>query len=351
MVSATAAHQRIDWVDYAKGICIILVVMMHSTYGVQEALGQTSWVDGFIKWAQPFRMPDFFLISGLFLASRINRPWRAYADTKILHFGYFYVLWMTIQAAFKGWQGPDGVAGLPEYWLTALVEPLGTLWFIYVLMIFFVAVKLLKNVPIWLVWPVAAALEMAQIHTGWVAIDESAHRFVYFYSGYIMAPYIMNFAAKVARIEAPTLLALLGSWAILNLWMVENGTAFLPGLSIIMGFAGCGAVITVAQLMSRVNWFNAIRYCGENTLPVYLAFFLFMAATRIILIKTAIITDGGTISVIVTAAGVIGPLVLHWIAMRTPARFLFVRPEWARLTPGKSDKMSARLSAVTAKTV
>ncbi len=348
MTATSLDQSRIDWVDYAKGICIVLVVMMHSTYGVQEAMGQSSWVDGFISWARPFRMPDFFLISGLFLASRIDRSWRSYADTKVLHFGYFYVLWMTIQAAFKGWQGPNGLAGLPEYWLTALVEPLGTLWFIYVLIIFFVAAKLLKNVPIWIVWPVAAALEMAHVNTGWVAVDESAHRFVYFYSGYVMAPYIMAYAARVASLEASTLLAALASWAVINHWMVEAGTAFLPGLSIMLGMAGCAAVITVAQLMSRVSWFNLVRYCGENTLPVYLAFFLFMAATRIFLIKTGIIADAGTISLIVTTAGVVGPLVLHWIAMRTPARFLFERPAFARLVQRKPANATGSLSGASA---
>ena len=59
---------RVDWVDYAKGICIILVVMMHSTLGVEKAAGELSWLNGFIEWARPFRMPDFFLISGLFLS-------------------------------------------------------------------------------------------------------------------------------------------------------------------------------------------------------------------------------------------------------------------------------------------
>ena len=46
-------------------------------------------------------MPDFFLISGLFLAARIDRPWRAYLDTKVVHFAYFYVLWVNIQFAMK----------------------------------------------------------------------------------------------------------------------------------------------------------------------------------------------------------------------------------------------------------
>ena len=67
-------NTRIDWVDYAKGICIVLVVLMHSTLGVEKAAGSESWLNPFIDWARPFRMPDFFLISGLFLANRIGRP-------------------------------------------------------------------------------------------------------------------------------------------------------------------------------------------------------------------------------------------------------------------------------------
>ena len=53
---------RIDWVDYAKGICIILVVLMHANGGVEKLLGTETWFNGFIAWAKPFRMPDFFLI-------------------------------------------------------------------------------------------------------------------------------------------------------------------------------------------------------------------------------------------------------------------------------------------------
>ncbi|MEN0088634.1 MAG: acyltransferase family protein, partial [Pseudomonadota bacterium] len=83
---------RIDWVDAAKGICIILVVMMHATLGVQDRMG-AGFMDWPVAFAQPFRMPDFFLLSGLFLAATINRPWALYADRKIVHFAYFYVLW------------------------------------------------------------------------------------------------------------------------------------------------------------------------------------------------------------------------------------------------------------------
>jgi uncharacterized membrane protein YcfT len=86
MLSLQTAPTRVDWVDYAKGWCIILVVMMHSTSGVEGALGHESWLHGFIAWARPFRMPDFFLVAGLFLSRTIDRPWRDYLDCKILYF-------------------------------------------------------------------------------------------------------------------------------------------------------------------------------------------------------------------------------------------------------------------------
>ena len=54
-----------------------------------------------VAFAKPFRMPDFFLISGLFLAVVIDRDWRTYLDRKVVHFAYFYVLWVTIQFGFK----------------------------------------------------------------------------------------------------------------------------------------------------------------------------------------------------------------------------------------------------------
>src|ERR1700750_213152 len=98
---APAADGRVDWVDYAKGICIVMVVMMHSVLGVEAAAGRTGFMHLVVEFAKPFRMPDFFLISGLFLPVVIDRDWRTYLDRKVVHFAYFYALWVTIQFGFK----------------------------------------------------------------------------------------------------------------------------------------------------------------------------------------------------------------------------------------------------------
>src|SRR6476646_4481051 len=123
---------RVDWVDYAKGFCIVMVVMMHSTLGVEAAAGNTSWMHHVVAFAKPFRMPDFFLISGLFLARVIDRDWKTYLDRKVVHFVYFYLLWMTIQFAVKapGLVAEHGATATLQLYALSFVEPFGTLWFI-----------------------------------------------------------------------------------------------------------------------------------------------------------------------------------------------------------------------------
>src|SRR5262249_22515818 len=100
-VNGNGTAQRVDWVDYAKGFCIVFVVMMHSTLGVGQAVGHEGWLHTVVAFAKPFRMPDFFMISGLFLAQVIDRNWRTYLDRKVVHFVYFYLLWTAIQFALK----------------------------------------------------------------------------------------------------------------------------------------------------------------------------------------------------------------------------------------------------------
>src|SRR3979411_2989364 len=187
--SALSAPVRIDWVDYAKGICIVMVVMMHSVLGVEAAAGQTGFMHGLVAFAKPFRMPDFFLISGLFLSVVIDRDWRTYLDRKVIHFAYFYVLWVTIQFGFKApsFAAEQGWTHVGALYLESFIEPFGTLWFIYLLPIFFVVTKATRRMPPLWIWSVAAALEMAHIATGWTVIDAFCARFAYFSSRYLFA--------------------------------------------------------------------------------------------------------------------------------------------------------------------
>src|SRR5207245_191672 len=178
--SAPAVAGRVDWVDYAKGICIVMVVMMHSVLGVEKAADQTGFMHALVAFAKPFRMPDFFLISGLFLSVVIDRDWRTYLDRKVVHFAYFYLLWMTIQFGFKapGFAAESGWNHVGLLYLESFVEPFGTLWLIYLLPILFVVTKLSRRTPPLAIWVVAAALEAAHVVTGWTVIAGFCARLV-----------------------------------------------------------------------------------------------------------------------------------------------------------------------------
>ena len=347
---------RIDWVDYAKGFCIILVVMMHSTLGVQKAAGDIGWLGYVVEFARPFRMPDFFMISGLFLGLVINRPWLRYFDRKVVHFFYFYVLWVTIQFAFKApvWfaEGAD-ISDLILKYLTVFVEPFGTLWFIYMLPVFFIVTRLLKSVPWWAMMLGAAVLQILPIHVGHMLIDEFASRYVFFLAGYLFATNIFNMADWIKQ---NTSLAVIGlaAWAAINGVLVFAGvpdflsqslkvTSFadLPIISLGLGGLGGLAIITVSTLLSMLSWTRFLKFLGRNSIVIYLAFFLPMAISRTVLLKYASFLDIGTISALVTSAGVICPVILYGLIQYTGfGKFLFERPQWAMLDKHSASKAS-----------
>jgi uncharacterized membrane protein YcfT len=327
-----AAADRVDWVDYAKGFCIIFVVMMHSTVGVQDDLGAYGWLDVLVEWARPFRIPAFFLVSGLFLSRTIERGWRTYLDRKVIHFAYFYILWLTIEFAFKGpfmaREAGWGHVGLHYAW--SYVDPFGPLWFIYLLPIFFIVTKLVRSIPAGVVLAAGAGLTLTEPE--WSVAEHFSACFVFFYAGYVAAPHVFRFAEWARTRPRPVLQALV-LWAVVHFWLVFGGYSLRPGMYLVLGFVGAAALVAGSALMTRTRWLAPVRYCGEHSIVIYLAFFIPMAMTRILLIKTGVVRDIGTISAIVTVAAVTGPLALYWLVRRTPLRVLFERPRWFSLAP------------------
>ncbi|XSG83045.1 MAG: acyltransferase family protein [Methyloligella sp. ZOD6] len=341
-----ANKTRVGWVDYAKGFCIVMVVMMHSTLGVEAATGETSWMGALVAFAKPFRMPDFFLISGLFLARVIDRDWKTYLDKKVVHFAYFYVLWVTIQFAFKatGFAAELGWTGVAEQYLLAFLQPFGTLWFIYLLPVFFVVTKLTRRVPVPLMFAGACLLQIAQPETGWVVLDEFCIRYVYFYTGYGFAPYVFRLA-ETAMTHRRGAGAFLIAWALLEAGMVFGGYSELPVIGLGLGFLGAMAVVAFSALLSTWGWARSLRFAGENSIVVYLAFFLPMAVMRTVLLSFSPDLDTGLVSLTVTTVAAVSPLIFFAIVRWTPLVFLFRRPAWAKLESPHPTRVQALAAA------
>jgi uncharacterized membrane protein YcfT len=267
----------------------------------------------------------------------IDRDWRTYLDRKVVHFAYFYVLWVTIQFGFKApsFAAESSWTHVGLLYLESFIEPFGTLWFIYLLPIFFVVTKATRSLPPPLVWGVLALLETAHVATGWTVIDEFCARFVYFYSGYWFANYVFALSDR-ARTRPGLALAGLALWASLNAGLVWFGTSEWPLISLLSGLAGACAIVISGTLLARRRWLDFLRFCGEHSIVIYLAFFLPMAATRTLLLREGLIHDIGTISLVVTVTGVVGALAIWRLALKAGANFLFERPAAFWIAPKKA---------------
>ncbi len=346
---------RVDWVDYLKGFCILLVVMLHSVESVEQAVGQIGWMHLFLEISQPMRMPAFFLASGLFFMRSVDKPLTDFLDSKILHFAYFYTLWLTIQFAFKapGMAQEGGLAAPLESYLLAFVQPFGTLWFIYILPVFFVVTRLVRHIEPEKVLAVAVVLQIAPVHTGSMIIDPFASYYLWFFAGYAYSrsvfrladrasvqPILFFVATMVIVVMTWSLstwsfsTASLPAWASAGLGVTEMAVARLPVVSLLLGLCGIVALVSMSVLLCNLRIGEFIRWCGAHSIVIYLAFFLPMAVTRTVLLKLGVIPDVGTVSLLVWLAAVTGPVVLFVLVRRLGiGRFLFERPQWARMQP------------------
>ncbi|WP_108458931.1 acyltransferase family protein [Devosia naphthalenivorans] len=345
------SKQRLEWVDMAKGLSIFLVVMMYAASSVGEDTGGVGAFHWGIAFATPFRMPEFFLISGLFLSQVIDRPWRAFADRRIVHYFYFYVLWALIHIIFKVGLLSTNPVGALEQIAWAVVQPYGVLWFIYMLAVVGAATKLLHDLkaPVWAVFGAGAILQMASVHTGSYLVDQFCAYFVFFYAGFVLAPRLFRLAAW-AQEHAGTALAALLAWAAINAALVFSpgfamhpvhpamGLAGLPGLHLVLALAGTAALCVIAALLTRLPWMNWLRWLGSKSLIVYVAFVLPMSIARTVLIKLGLI-EPTLLTLLTMSVAIVSPLILYWLVLRTGwGRFLFERPAWAQLPGTKGSR-------------
>lgn len=346
-------RQRCDWVDAAKGLSIILVVMMYSAYNVGKYTSGIGILHYIIGFATPFRMPEFFLISGLFLSNVIARDWPRYADRRVVHYFYFYAVWAAINVVLKTGIAGHDLPGMLQGLALAVVEPYGVLWFIYMLGVFSVTVKLARRfkVPHALVIAVAAALQMSGFQSVSYIVTQFCAYFVFFYTGYVAAPLVFRivaFAEEHPRRATGGLVL----WAILETFLVfwpdgtphptemQMGLAAFPPLHLALAVAGAIALCVLGRLLMYYAFMDWLRWLGEHSLVVYLAFTLPMSAVRIVAMKTGLVTDVSALSVLVLVSSTATPALLYLVIKRFGVgQFLFERPAWAHIpgTPGSTS--------------
>ncbi|CAN5576152.1 acyltransferase family protein [soil metagenome] len=342
-----ASKDRYAWVDFAKGICIVAVVTLYTTNYVNAELDRANWMNYWIAFAQPFRMPDFFLLSGLFLTRVIDRPWRTYLDNKVVHYAYFLILW-TIIIIPTTWSSrgfdPTLIGGIKEI-IYFTYDPWAMLWFIQMLALYFVVTRVTRRVPWWIMFPAAALLQIFPFDTGIKPLNAFGERYVFFYAGYLLSRHFFDFAAWVRTHVKESLGGLL-AWALINGFVVFSGWSHLPGVLLVLGFAGACAIIAIAALIQDFKSVQWLRYLGQNSIVVYLGFYLPMHVFIAAFVAAGLDGDLGTMAVVVGILSILTAVLLDRVTRGTWLGFLFKRPKWAHLPASSAVRRdSERLAA------
>src|ERR1700738_2093896 len=101
--TAILEKSRLAWVDYLRGLTILLVVYRHVLVGLErsnlkipEALVKANMI------FYSFRMPLFFILSGIFINSSIaRRPLKKLIFIKFENLLYPYFIWSFIQVTLQ----------------------------------------------------------------------------------------------------------------------------------------------------------------------------------------------------------------------------------------------------------
>ncbi|MBC3190807.1 acyltransferase family protein [Pseudonocardia sp. C8] len=330
------APGRTVWVDAAKGLCIVLVVLHHAVMFL-EPQGLVPGPLYLLNTAiASLRMPLFFLASGLFLASVLNRPWRVLLHKRVALFAWLYLLWTCLQYAVLA-ALPHGIAPplATQTWERLLLSPLlpaPSMWFLYALALFSVAARLLRRVPAAVlltatgVLSAVAAAGMLEFPSfAWGSMSRYAFFFVLGWHGRALVERLAAATSPLRVLVAAVVAAGAATASVVFGLRDIPGVAF--GLNVV---AVTGGVLAAAEL-ARWRIGRVAIGLGRRTLPIYLANILVIGVLTTLLAGVRLPAPAQYVLVaLVTATTVVLTLGVQRLLLTVRAGWLYDLPgRWA----------------------
>jgi uncharacterized membrane protein YcfT len=353
--TARPSSGRLEWVDLARGVTIILVVMYHVAVGAGHSLLPAEHSEAGARWAaanrllQPLRMPLFFLLAGMLAHSAAKRPWSKVWRPRIADLWWPYLLWSAFFAV-TAWPrySPEDAVGYIKLQGVATLTGAGPYWFILVLPMFFVLVKVANRFPMILLAGVAlmylasGAIQQTVANTSWLPdlLAGGAYRFSYFaiwyVAGWALRRWIFAYTDR-----APLIMVLLGAAGYVGFMSLFQGWEGPAALGRVWAFgAGVAGIAAVFPLLRRLAEWRPLAALGatvgRRTLPIYIIHPLFINVVVLVLplsglgalIWGTLATDVLLVPVVTalgTAAGVLFAMFIdrfgpHWTLAAPRAR-------------------------------
>ena len=282
---ATSVHRAAenrDWVDFAKGVAIILVVLYHcglflSAVDLAEGTSRIRAVLAF------YPMPLFFFVAGLTSQRMLTWSFRDLWRRRLLTLVYLYLLWSLIRVVFylmvPHLRATESAPTDPLNVLLLPVWPTSSYWFVWALAVFTLLAWLLRGVPRPVQVVAAVLLAIASttaglIDTNNVGWDRVAQNFGFFLVAMFIPHQTYRLAARVRLWHA---LALAVAYAGLAAVIVFLHSSRIPGLVLLESVVAVLTGIAWSVILTRFRWLDWVSVLGQRSLQIYLVH-LFLVA-------------------------------------------------------------------------
>lgn len=273
---------REPWLDVARGVTILLVVLLHADLMLEEVGERSMPVHLLALSLYPLRMPLFFLVSGILAAGMLARPAGRVLRDRVLHYLWVWGLWTALgYGLVNAWAIP--ATGLENigHMFDPRTDPLVHLrtssnwaWFLYALALFFGLALLLRRLPAGLHMAIAVMLAIPGLFdwgdTRELRVLDRFYFYPYFVAGWLGAARIRGIVPRLGR--WPLVAGLCLAWA--GATVIAHEAGWLDGKPgrLVLSFlavpaALSGAALLAARLPALARPFARL---GTRTLAIYL---------------------------------------------------------------------------------
>jgi fucose 4-O-acetylase-like acetyltransferase len=341
---------RYVWVDYLRGIIIILVVYHHAFLGMEKnGIDVPSAVVDANMAAYSFRMPLFFIFSGLFTGlSLASRSAKNIVWGKFNLLLYPYLIWaflqITLQILFSNYTNSESTYS--DY-LYILYQPkqLAQFWYLPALfnstMVFVLIKKNFKiktgyhlalGIVLFLLAPFINSISMM---SNWMRF------YIFLVIGDSLASFILKKEVQSQLKKAIYFLAFIPVFLAAQYYYfyrigvrsLENDSAnfhtpLAPYLVneisfLIVSLIGCTTFILLSFLLERWNRWQWLRIVGFHSLYIYIMHVMVAASMRMILSKVFGFDNYLVILLLGIVFGIVIPIVFYNLVGKKYLWFLF----------------------------
>ena len=319
--------ERIHWLDLAKGIAIILVVIGHVVSSYHEAgLFKNNVLFNFShQLVYSFHMALFMMVSGFF-ASRGNKEETNTKKVlkKLINYGIPYVLfsavWVIMKLLLSQYTNKTvsfiDLALIPIY-------PISFMWFIYALLIMQIiqiylspiskmgkVIHLLIALIGYFIQPYLA-VSLIEIRFSDCVISDFLKNYVFFLIGVYLLEYVavkLEKRKEIVGILSGTIL--IAGNALKYFGIMGNSRVF----TFLLALSGSLFVVELCIIL-KSNRF--LEYLGKHSLPIYVLQGMVIAASRLSLTRLGLNIGYGIVPLVVCSVlGCFLPLCVYWLSTK-----------------------------------